>query len=108
MNSRCSAGIMLGALVAAIRVERGVAAELEPIVRLHSAVEIVEHHFLVVAQDRHELTALSQRQQLVDDAAAIRPAIDAVAEDDERVVGSWLQFVQHGARALLSSRGYRR
>ena len=40
----------------------------------------VEHHFLVVAQQRHELAALAQFQQLLDDAAAVRPAIDAVAQ----------------------------
>lgn len=91
----------------AIGVERRLSAADEPIVRLTAIIEIIQHHLFVVAQERHQATALSEHQQLVDHAAAIGAAIDTIAEHNHRIVGIGLDLSEQ-REMLLGSRARRR
>ena len=65
--------------------------------RGHLAREDRHHHDLVVAQQRHESAVLLQIQQLVQDATTIRPAIDVIAQQHQRIgAGRSQRFDQRG------------
>ena len=82
------------AVGAKIGIHRGLAAAEEPVVGLGAAVEVVEHHLFVIAQERHQMTSLAEREQLLNHATAVWPAIDTVAEHHDRVVGPRLDSLQ--------------
>ena len=51
------------------------------------AVQDVEHHLVVVAEDRDQPAPRLQRDDPVEDPPAVRPPVDVVAEHDDLVVG---------------------
>ncbi len=73
-------------LTFAIGTQCGIAATKKPIIGLRLAVQVVQHHLFVVAEQRYEMTFFAQNEQLVDDLSALRPAVDTVAQLDERVL----------------------
>src|SRR5687768_12798400 len=62
-----------------VRIESFFAAAEEPVVRLRTAFQKVEHHFFMIAHERHQPATLAQRQQFDDDFAAVGAAVDAIA-----------------------------
>jgi hypothetical protein len=75
---------------ATIRFNRRGSAALHPIVGLWLAVQDIEHHFLVVAHQWYQPALLTQLEELLNHLPAFRPAIDTVAQRDERIVGRGL------------------
>ena len=55
-----------------------------------------EEHQLVVATQADDAVRLFQSNQSIDDALAVGPAIDVVAQEDEPVVGRRLDGVEQG------------
>ena len=87
----------------AVGVERLGAAVDEPFLDRHQAVDRVEHHLLVVALNALDVALLAKSEQLIDAVAAVGAAVDHVAEDDERIVGSELQSVDERRQGCVAA-----
>ncbi len=87
MKSTCSGVISSGSDLALIRSHSRHAANVEPVIRLRLAIHEIQHHFFMIAKQRNEPASFTQRKQLVDHLPAFRPAIDAIAERNQRVIG---------------------
>ena len=89
-----------------VRSHRGRAADFQPVVGLGLPVDIVEHHFFMIAQQRDELAAVAEAEKLVDHLPAFRTAVDAVAEHDHRIVGPEIEHFNKSAQAPSHIRGH--
>ena len=73
-------------LQGAVGFQGGIAAEQQPIdVELLLTVVDRQHHFVVVAQQRHQVALRLQAQQPLDHAAAVGAAVDVVAQQHQRI-----------------------
>src|SRR5262245_53064627 len=58
-----------------------------PLVKGRTTLPGFEHHEVVVSAERHELPAFLEGNQLIEDTARVRPAIDVIAHRDDLIVG---------------------
>ena len=86
--------------------EGGQAAHAEPGRRVEARAGLQEH-LVVVAQQRDQAAAATQVDQPVDDAPAVRPSVDVVAQGDDDVLGAG-PMASAGRPGPPSSRGCRR
>jgi len=76
-------------LCVAIRFDGRSTTDIQPIVWLLLAVQKVQHHLFVIAEQWDDPAFVPQCQDLFDHLPALRTAIDAIAQSDERVF--WLR-----------------
>jgi hypothetical protein len=75
-------------------------AELHPKVQLGLAFQGRYQHLLVVAHEWDNGAALAQRDDLLQDAPAVRATVDEVAEEDHRVLLGRLDGFQKGREGI--------
>ena len=61
----------------------------------------------MIAEQRHEVAAVLQANQLVEHAAAVGATVDVVPERDDRVGGGWINRRNDGVAAPANIHGYR-
>ena len=69
-----------------IAIQRAEAAVFQPNRVVEFAGNDIEHHFFVIAFDRHDAGKSTQLDQGADDGFGIGTTVDVVAQEDERVV----------------------
>lgn len=70
-----------------------VAAATQPLHQGVAVLACLEHHDFVVAAQGDEVAAGTELDEVVDNAAAVRPAINVIAEGDDGVGGAELEFL---------------
>ena len=79
-----------------IRLEGLLAAEVQPGSQLRLGFQGCEQHFFMVAADEDEVAAAREVDELLDAIPRIRPPVDDVAEDDDRVLGLGIDGLDEG------------
>src|SRR3954452_5463111 len=69
-----------------VRLQRRGPADIQPVVGLRLAVEKVEDHLFLIAQEGHEPASLTKQKQVIEHATAVWTAVDTVTKDHQRVV----------------------
>ena len=62
----------------------------------------LEHHLVVIAQDEHHFAGRAECEQLVDDLAGARPAIDHIAQHHDGVEPGGLNELQQGVERVVA------
>lgn len=87
----------------AIRFDGRTAANFKPVIGLRLAIQKVQHHFFMIAKQRNELASFTQRKHFVNHLPAVRPAIDTVAQRDQRIIRLRLNDFDESAQRLCTS-----
>lgn len=93
-----------------VAVEGSVTTAVEPESEIVLAIPGVQHHLIVISQDRHEAAAVGQGDQLVENAFAVEATIYEITERHDGVFGlriDGLDECGQGGRATVNvTNGY--
>ena len=72
-----------------IGIEGGIAADVHPMLKISVTVPCMEHHLVMIAKNRDEMTTIGQGNQLVENSLRVQSTVNVIAQSDNGVV--WLR-----------------
>ena len=82
--------------VGSVRVEGGITTHPEEVVERVAPGECLEQHFLVIPKKRDQMTVALESHEPLNDAPAVWPPVDVVAQGDDAVLGAGSDRFEQG------------